>query len=185
MSRVGKKPISIPAGVTVTIDGRQILVKGPKGELSHQLNKAVAAEVQKNEAGDLIIFSIRHEDNKEERAQWGTARAIVQNLITGVTVGFTKDLEVHGVGYRVSASGQKLTLHLGYSHEIVFELPSGISAKVEGEAITLSGIDRQLLGAIAAQIRKMRKPEPYKGKGIKYRDEIIRRKAGKAAKAGE
>jgi large subunit ribosomal protein L6 len=181
MSRVGKKPIIVPAGVEVSIENNNVTVKGPKGALSRQINEVVTIEQKENE----IIVSVENELDTNERAQWGTARAVIANLVKGVTEGFSKKLEVNGVGYRVNLTGRTLVLNVGYSHEVKFDLPEGIEALVEGNLITISGANTDLVGEIAANIRSVRKPEPYKGKGIKYIDEVIRRKAGKAAKASE
>ncbi len=181
MSRIGKKPITIPDGVEISISQGEVVVKNSKGELKVPVAEGVKVEKKDNE----IVVSVKDPENKRDRSLWGTTRTIIANMIIGLTQGFEKKLEVNGVGYKVALSGNKLTLHVGYSHPIDFTLPAGISAKVEGNIITLSGIDKQLVGETAAQIRKIRKPEPYKGKGIKYVDEVIRRKAGKAAKAAE
>lgn len=185
MSRVGKKPLIIPQGVDVTIDGQQVAVKGPKGQLSATINEMVRVAMVEEEGQQQVTVSVADEEHVAQRAQWGTARSVIANLIDGVTEGFTKELEVNGVGYRVAVSGRKVVLNVGYSHPVEFALPEGVDAAVEGNKITLTGIDKQQVGEVAAQIRKVRKPEPYKGKGIKYVDEVIRRKAGKAAKAGE
>lgn len=185
MSRVGKKPVLIPAGVEVTIDGQTVVVKGPKGELSETLNSAAQISLIDGEAGKEIIVSVTDETDKNERAQWGTARALIANMVIGVTDGFEKKLEVNGVGYRVNLQGNTIVLNVGYSHEVRVDLPEGIQAVVEGNNITLTGANKHDVGELADNIRKIRKPEPYKGKGIKYADEIIRRKAGKAQKAGE
>lgn len=185
MSRVGKKPIQIPEKVEVSIDGAKVTVKGPKGEISCIANSLVSVNVVETEEGKVVQVSVKNENNTSEQAQWGTARSCIANLIEGVTEGFSKQLEVNGVGYRVSVAGQTVKLNVGYSHEINYTLPDGVEGKVEENLITLSGIDKQRVGQAAAEIRKFRKPEPYKGKGIKYIDEVIRRKVGKAAKAGE
>ena len=181
MSRVGKKPINIPEGVEVKIENNLVSVKGPKAAISRQINEVVIIEQKDNE----IIVSVTNELDTNHRAQWGTARAVIANLIKGVTEGFSKKLEVNGVGYRVSLSGRMLVLNVGFSHEVKFALPEGVDATVEGNLITISGANPDLVGEVAANIRSIRKPEPYKGKGIKYIDEVIRRKAGKAAKAAE
>lgn len=177
MSRIGKQPINIPAGVTVSVALDSVSVKGPKGELNLSLHPAVTVAQE----GTTLSVKVKNEDDKHERALWGLFARLLNNLMIGVTEGFSKKLEVNGVGYKVAVSGQKLTLHLGYSHPIDFLLPDGVKAEVEKNLITLSGIDKQLVGETAAKIRKLRKPEPYKGKGIKYEDEHIMRKAGKAA----
>ena len=186
MSRVGKKPILIPQGVDVTIDkGPIVFVTGPKGILKQIINTAVSIHIVESDSGKEIQFSVLQEEDKNERSQWGTARALVANMITGVTKGFSKKLEVNGVGYRVNLSGRVLVLIVGFSHEVRIELPEGIEAKVEGNAIEIFGADKYAVGALADNLRKIRKPEPYKGKGIKYAEETIRRKAGKSQKAGE
>ena len=187
MSRVGKKPILIPPGVEVTLSqGPSVLVKGPKGELKQEINSAVSINLVDTADGEKEIqFSVLDEEDKNERSQWGTARALVANMVTGVTKGFSKKLEINGVGYRVNLSGRTLVLIVGFSHEVRVELPEGIDAKVEGNTIEISGAHKYNVGALADSLRKIRKPEPYKGKGIKYAEETIRRKAGKSQKAGE
>ncbi|TAK03293.1 50S ribosomal protein L6 [Patescibacteria group bacterium] len=184
MSRVGKKPIPVPEAVTVTIDGQQVCVKGPLGELRATVHPAVSVTLA--EGGKAVELTVKDQEDVFERSLWGTWRANIANMVVGVTAGFTKALEVNGVGFRVTLSGKKLVLALGFSHDIDFPIPEGITAKVEKNVITLSGPDKIQVGEIAAQIRSLKKPEPYKGKGIKYLDETIRRKAGKAAgKAAE
>jgi large subunit ribosomal protein L6 len=178
MSRIGKKPVVVPAGVQVTLKDNHIKVKGPKGELGRLLPGRVAV---KNEGGSLLVT--RDSDDREARAQHGLARALVQNMVEGVTKGFERKLEINGVGYRAEVSGDKVTLALGYSHPIVFQLPKGIAAKVEKNLITLAGADRELLGEAAAKLRSFRPPEPYKGKGVKYMEEFIKRKVGKTGAA--
>ena len=180
MSRVGKKPIQIPEGVEVKIDNNLVSVKGPKGTLFQQINSTVFLEIKD---GKELEVTVKNETDKNERSQWGTARAVIANMIKGVVEEFEKKLEVNGVGYRVSMSGKTVVLVVGYSHDVKFPLPEGINATVEGNVITITGSDKHLVGEIAANIRKVRKPEPYKGKGIKYIDEVIRRKAGKSQKA--
>jgi len=177
MSRLGKLPIKIPTGTQVNLSNSFITVKGPKGELKQELSKKVKVEIKNDE----IVLSINDINNKEEKSFWGLFRALINNMVTGVNDGYSKKLEIKGVGYKAAVVGNKLTLNLGFSHPVEFILPEGISALVEGNSITISGIDKQLVGELSAQIRKLRKPEPYKGKGIRYSDEIIRRKAGKAA----
>ncbi|MBT4277795.1 50S ribosomal protein L6 [Candidatus Falkowbacteria bacterium] len=181
MSRIGKQPITVPDGVEITISDKVVIAKNSKGELTLMLNSYVKVEQKDKE----IIVSIKDENNKKQKAFWGLTRTLIFNMIEGLTKGFEKTLEVNGVGYKVALAGNKLTLNVGYSQPVDFEIPQGLTAKVEGNKITLSGTDKQLVGQTAAKIRKVRKPEPYKGKGIKYIDEIIRRKAGKAAKASE
>jgi large subunit ribosomal protein L6 len=176
MSRVGKKPIELPKGVTVQVTGDVITVKGPKGQLKMDVHEAIKVAVEGNE-----LVCTRADDSRISRAAHGLVRAHAANLVRGVSDGFTRRLEINGVGYRAEASGKKLTLQLGYSHPIEFPLPEGISAAVEKNQIVLSSIDKQALGLCAAKVRAFRPPEPYKGKGIKYADEIIQRKVGKAA----
>jgi len=184
MSRVGKKPIDIPSGVEVKTEilpsgGTQLIIKGPKGQLEREIIPAVKVEINNNQ----ILIKVQRENDKRERAWWGLFRALIANMVEGVTKGFEKQLEFSGVGFKVAVQGNKLVLNVGFSHPVDFPLPTGISAKVENSLITLNGIDRELLGETAANIRKIKKPEPYKGKGIKYATETIRRKAGKAAKS--
>ncbi len=185
MSRIGKKPILLPAGVEVTLDRHTLTVKGPKGTLSGSIHPFIEASLVDGEDGKELVFSLRGEATAEAAAQWGTARANAANMVQGVSVGFSKSLEVNGVGFRVAVTGKNLNLVLGFSHDINFAIPEGIVMTVEKNVITISGIDRHLVGETAARIRSLKKPEPYLGKGIKYTDEIIRRKAGKAAKSGE
>ncbi len=180
MSRIGKQIITIPAGVTVTATGGLLKVTGPKGTLERPLNPIVTVTV----ADNTIAFTVANPDEKSERSLWGTWGAHVNNMITGVTQGFTKQLEINGVGYRAAMQGKDLKLEVGYSHPVIFELPAGIQGTVEKNLITLVGFDKELLGMIAAKLRAVRKPEPYKGKGIKYLTETIRRKAGKTASKG-
>ncbi|MBI2551035.1 50S ribosomal protein L6 [Candidatus Uhrbacteria bacterium] len=185
MSRIGKQPISLPSGVTCTIDGTSVSVKGPKGELKQAFHSAVRVLLESIDGTESIVLSVAHPEQVDERSVWGTTRAILSNMVEGVTKGFEKKLEVIGVGFRAQVSGNKLTLEVGYSHPVVFLVPEGIKATVADQIITLSGFDAQLIGETAAQIRAIRKPEPYNGTGIKYVDEVIRRKAGKAAKTAE
>lgn len=175
MSRVGKKPISIPKGVEVKIEGSLVTVKGPKGELKRQIHPAVVV----NQDGDNLIVSVRN-GNRQSRSLQGLFRVLIDNMVIGVSKGFEKALEIVGIGYRAELKGRIAVFSLGYSHPVNFELPEGVDAKIERSKVTLSGIDKQLLGETAARIRRLRKPEPYKGKGIKYANEVIRRKAGKA-----
>ena len=175
MSRIGKKPVAMPAGVTATIDGGQLSVKGPKGTLTMPLADLISYEVQ-----DGAISVQPANDTKQARSFWGMQRTLVQNLITGVTEGFTKTLEITGVGYRANAQGKNLKLQLGYSHDVDFAVPEGITiATPDQTTVNITGIDKQKVGQVAAEIRRWRKPEPYKGKGIKYAHEKIRRKEGK------
>jgi large subunit ribosomal protein L6 len=178
MSRIGKKPVTVPSGVQVTLKEGTLAVKGPKGELKRPLPSLVQVKVDKQ-----TITVVRQADDPPSRAQHGLVRALVQNMVEGVTKGFERKLEINGVGYKAEVAGQKITLNLGYSHPIVFELPKGIGAKVEKNQLTLNGSDRELLGQMAAKIRGFRPPEPYKGKGIKYQEETIRRKVGKTGAA--
>lgn len=178
MSRIGKLPVAIPAGVKVSLDGNSMTVKGPKGTLSQVLHERISIAVETEQ----IVVS-RSTDEKSDTALHGLTRALINNMVVGVTTGFKKDLEINGVGYRAEISGKTLTMSLGYSHPVVYELPEGISVEIEKQTkLSVSGIDKQLVGSAAAKIRSFRKPEPYKGKGIKYADERIVRKAGKAGK---
>jgi len=177
MSRIGKKPVAIPAGVSVTVGATEVKVKGPKGELSLPV-PASCKVTQEN--GEIIVT--RAGDEKFMRASHGTTRAHLNNMVNGVTTGFTKDLEIVGVGYKAEAKGTTLTLTIGYSHLVTFTAPHGVTIETpEPTKIKISGIDRQKVGQVAAEIRAIRPPEPYKGKGIKYIDEHIERKAGKSA----
>ena len=179
MSRIGKQPIELPKGVTANITNSTIEIKGPKGTLREVLHP----HVRVSQDGTVLTVSVVNENNKQDRALWGLFGSLVRNMVTGVTTGFQKKLEINGVGYKVALQGKELVLHVGYSHPVHFSLAEGIKAEIEKNVITLSCINKQLLGETAARIRKIRKPEPYKGKGIKYADEVLRRKAGKAAKA--
>lgn len=179
MSRIGKQPIPLPEGVNVSLNGRILEVRGKRGELRLKLHPAIHVVQEKQQ----LIVSVEHADDKSERALWGLFRNLVRNQIEGVTVGFKKSLELVGVGYRVSVSGSNLTFNVGFSHPVVMTLPDGVTASVEKNIITLEGNDKQIIGEVAASIRRIRKPEPYKGKGIKYVGEVVRRKAGKAAKS--
>ncbi len=181
MSRLGKLPIKFGAGVQVRAEGQKLFFKGPKGELSLMVNPVIAVKI----GTDEITIEPQDKQHKQASALWGLVWSLVGNAVEGVSQGFVKKLEINGVGYRATVSGRKLNLNLGYSHPIEFPLPEGINALVEGNTITLSGIDKGLLGETAAQIRKLRQPEPYKGKGVKYSDEVIRRKAGKSAAKGK
>lgn len=174
MSRIGKKPVTVPEKVSVTILDRKIDVKGPNGQLSLNHSAGVTVVME----GNLIQVQPASSSSKD-RALWGLTRTLVDNMVTGVTVGFKKNLEFTGVGYKAAASGTKLTLNLGFSHPIDYELPVGVSAKVDKNSIELSGASKELVGFAAAKIRSFRPPEPYKGKGIRYSDEVIIRKAGK------
>jgi large subunit ribosomal protein L6 len=176
MSRIGRKPIEIPKGVQVTITADAINAKGPKGTLKLARHKAVEIKEEKG----TLVFARSGEDGPE-RAAHGLMRALVANLLTGVTQGFSKSLEINGVGYKAEIKGTMVVLSLGFSHPVEYKLPEGISAKVDKNLLILSGIDKELVGAAAAKIRSFRPPEPYKGKGIKYVEETIIRKAGKTA----
>ncbi|MFH0818900.1 MAG: 50S ribosomal protein L6 [Patescibacteria group bacterium] len=177
MSRIGKKPINIPEKVSVEIAPNQIKIKGPKGELTQFIHPDIMVKQVDNE----LIVDANNKDIKQGRALWGTFASIINNMVIGVTQGFSKSLEINGVGFGWEMQGNKLNLKVGFSHPVVFEMPKGIEGKTDKNTLTITGIDKQLVGAIAAEIRKIKKPEPYKGKGIKYSDEIIRRKAGKQA----
>lgn len=178
MSRIGKLPISVPAGVEIKIDGANVEVKGPKGTLSHQLPALVSVAL---EEGSLQVN--RDNESRDARARHGLTRSLLNNMVIGVTEGFTKKLEIVGTGYRVVAKGSDLEFSLGFSHTVPVKAPEGITFAVESPTkFSVSGIDKQQVGEIAAQIRRIRKPEPYKGKGIRYAGENVRRKAGKAGK---
>ena len=178
MSRIGKTPIPIPAGVDVTISDREVKVKGPKGELSYVVKGPVAAVIEDNE-----VKVSRDGDDREARAMHGLTRSLIENMVVGVTQGYSKELEIVGTGYRVAAKGKGLEFQLGFSHPVVVEAPEGIEFKVENQTkFSVSGIDKQLVGETAAKIRKSRAPEPYKGKGVRYAGEQVRRKVGKAGK---
>jgi large subunit ribosomal protein L6 len=180
MSRIGRKPLEIPKGVQVSITKDSVQTKGPKGTLSLKRHKDIEIKQAKDEGKDVIVFERTGEEGPV-RAAHGLMRALVGNMLTGVTTGFTRELEINGVGYKAELKGPKIVLSLGFSHPIEFSLPEGISAKVDKNMLTLSGIDRQAVGAAAAKVRSFRPPEPYKGKGIKYKEETILRKAGKTA----
>ena len=179
MSRIGKTPITIPSGVTVSIENRTVTVKGVKGELSYTVRR----EIKVNHVDDQLTFEIA-KPTKESNAFWGLTRALIANMIHGVAEGYEKKLELVGVGYRAKLEGTSLVLSLGFSHPVIVEAPQGITFEVpENTSIFVKGFDKDLVGLTAAKIRKLRKPEPYKGKGIKYEGEIVRRKAGKTGKA--
>ena len=175
MSRIGKKPVPVPSGVSITIDGQTVKVKGSKGEMQARLVDLVNV---KHENDEIVVSPV--DQSKPARSAWGLSRTLIANLITGVTDGFTKKLEINGVGYRAALQGQGLQLNLGYSHDVVYAIPQGIDIKVpKPTEIVVSGIDKQRVGQVAAEIRAWRPPEPYKGKGVKYADETIFRKEGK------
>lgn len=182
MSRIGKKPIKIPKDVTATLSGHNLVIKGPKGELALKLHPKVSIEIIEDGEEKKLLVKVVSPDNVEDRALWGLFRALIENNMVGVTSGYRKQLEINGVGYRVAQTGNKLKLEVGFSHPVDFSVPEGVKLSVEKNIITIDGIDKQLVGEVAAQIRRIKPPEPYKGKGIKYSDEIIRRKAGKAMK---
>ena len=175
MSRIGKKPVAIPAGVTASLADGGLSVKGPKGQLTMPMSELISYEIK-----DEGVSVQPANKSKEARAFWGMQRTLVQNLVTGVTEGFTKILDITGVGYRATAQGKVLKLQLGYSHDVNFDVPEGIEIKTpDNTTVEITGIDKQKVGQVAAEIRRWRKPEPYKGKGIKYRGEYIFRKEGK------
>ncbi|MCA3630092.1 MAG: 50S ribosomal protein L6 [Methylobacterium sp.] len=175
MSKVGKKPVDVPSGVTPRVEGQKVSVKGPKGELSFLVPDDVAVTLE----GNQISVNPRTETRKA-RAMWGTSRASINNIVTGVSKGFEKKLEINGVGYKAAAAGKALNLSLGYSHEVIYSVPAGITVVTpKPTEIVISGIDRQQVGQVAAEIRAYRGPEPYKGKGVKYEGEFIFRKEGK------
>jgi large subunit ribosomal protein L6 len=177
MSRIGKQPIAIPSGVTITVDQSLITVAGSKGTLNQATLEGVTVTV-----ADGVANVTRINDEPKNRAKHGLMRTLVNNMVVGVTTGFSKQLEINGVGYRVAQQGTSLKLNLGFSHDVIFPIPAGITAGTEQNVITISGIDKQQVGQVAADIRKLKKPEPYKGKGIKYVGERIIRKSGKSGK---
>ena len=179
MSRIGRHPIAVPAGVTVTIDeGNNVVVKGPKGQLEQAVNPNISVELK-----DGQVYVTRPNDEKENRAMHGLYRALIANMVTGVTTGFTKTLQLVGTGYRAEAKGTTLTINVGYSHPVVFEAPANITFATPNQTtIEVSGMNKQVVGNLAADIRAVRPPEPYKGKGIKYATEVVRRKEGKTGK---
>ena len=178
MSRIGRLPIDIPSGVDITIDGQHVAVKGPKGELALTVKEPIEAQKVENQ-----VIVTRPDDERASRSLHGLSRTLINNLIIGVTEGYKKELEIVGTGYRIASQGQGVEFQLGYSHPITVEPPAGITFTVEGNTkLVVSGIDKQAVGEVAANIRKLRKPEPYKGKGVRYAGENVRRKAGKAGK---
>jgi large subunit ribosomal protein L6 len=180
MSRIGKQPVAIPQGVQVTLDGRTIACKGPKGTLKIALAEGIDAKVENN----TVIIS-RQNDEKLVRAMHGTTRALLRNMVDGVTKGYQKSLEIVGVGYRAQLQGKKIILNVGFANTIEVQIPDGVTVAVPDQNhVNVSGVDKALVGQVAANIRAARKPEPYKGKGVRYADEVVRRKAGKAAAAG-
>jgi len=179
MSRIGKLPITVPSGVDVQIDGRTVTFKGPKGTLSHTVIEPIT--VERDDSGAVVVK--RPDDERRSKAYHGLSRSLLNNLVVGVTAGYEKKLEIHGVGYRVALKGGNLEFALGFSHPVVIEAPEGITFTVESPTrFSVSGIDKQLVGEISANIRKLRKPDPYKGKGVRYSGETIRRKVGKTGK---
>jgi large subunit ribosomal protein L6 len=179
VSRIGKLPVPVPSGVDVTIDGQQVIVKGPKGTLSH----TVAEPISVDRAEDGTIHVARPDDERLSKSLHGLSRTLIANMVTGVTAGYSKTLEIVGTGYRVTAKGSDLEFALGFSHPVLVIPPDGISFRVEVPTrFVVEGIDKQKVGEVAANIRKLRKPDPYKGKGVRYQGEVIRRKAGKAGK---
>jgi large subunit ribosomal protein L6 len=177
MSRVGKQPITIPSGVTITVDTDFITVNGPKGSLKQFTMPGV--KISQNEG---VLAVERDNDERQNRARHGLMRSLVDNMVTGVSQGFEKKLEINGVGYRVQQQGADLKFNLGFSHDVMYKIPAGITTNIEQNVITISGTDKQQVGQVAAEIRALKKPEPYKGKGIKYVDERIIRKSGKSGK---
>jgi large subunit ribosomal protein L6 len=179
MSRIGKLPIPVPGGVDVTIEGQHVTVKGPKGTLNHTVVEPIT--VRRGDDGALQVS--RPDDERESRSLHGLSRTLIANMVTGVTSGYTKTLEIVGTGYRVTARGSNLEFALGYSHPVMVEAPDGITFRVETPTrFAVEGIDKQKVGEVAANIRKLRKPDPYKGKGVRYQGEVVRRKAGKTGK---
>jgi large subunit ribosomal protein L6 len=179
MSRIGRKPITVPAGVTVELQDRHVKVTGPKGTLELDLMQNINVTQAEN-----VLTVTKAVENAETQASYGLSRTLIDNMVIGVSTGFTRALEINGVGFRAALAGNVITLSLGFSHPVVFQLPAGVEAKIEKNVITLSGFDKQAVGQVAANLRALKKPEPYKGKGIKYVEERIRRKAGKTATKG-
>ncbi len=181
MSRIGKKPIIIPQGVTVSLEGKTVTVKGPKGELTQVLHPKVSVALENQE----IKVLVENSEATDQRALWGLFRTLLNNMVEGVNRGFSKQLEINGIGFKAQLERDKLILNLGFSHPVEYAIAPGIQITVEKNLITIAGIDKQKVGQVAAEIRSLKKPEPYKGKGIKYLDEVIRRKAGKVVKSSE
>lgn len=177
MSRLGKLPIELKEGIQVKLDGGFVIVKGPNGELREKLHPKVKIEINAQE----VKVSVNNPEEKKEKALWGLFASLIRNMVKGVKDGFEKKLEINGVGFRAAVSGRKLVLNVGFSHPVEYNLPEGINAQVDGNIIIISGASKQLVGEVAAQVRRIKKPEPYKGKGIKYVEEIIIRKEGKTA----
>jgi large subunit ribosomal protein L6 len=181
MSRIGKQPIDLPSGVDLTIDAGKVIVKGPLGSIAVPIPPHAKVELQSDPREARV--TVENETDIDQRAIWGLARQLVANAVAGVQKSYEKSLEFVGVGFRVSVEGRKVMMEVGFSHKVEFPLPEGIDAKVDKQILTISGIEKQMVGEVASQIRRIRPPEPYKGKGIKYTDEVVRRKPGKAAKA--
>jgi large subunit ribosomal protein L6 len=179
MSRLGKKPITIPQGVDFRIENNQIIVKGPKGEIKYLKHPVVVLGLENSSVG----VSVQDPSQKHQKALWGTFVRLIKNMIEGVTNGFEKKLQLVGVGFKAQVTGDKLTLNVGFSHPVNYKIPSGVKISVEKDIVTVSGVDKQIVGEVAAQIRKIKKPEPYKGVGIRYFGESVRTKAGKKAAA--
>jgi large subunit ribosomal protein L6 len=179
MSRIGRKPLPLPKGVTIAQKNGAVSVKGPKGELSKPLPAGISFKTE----GDKLLVS-RADDSRENRAKHGLVRAHLANMVKGVTDGWTRELEINGVGYRAEVTGDTMTMALGYSHPVIFKLPKGVAAKVDKNRVMLTSADRDLVGQTAAKVRELRGPEPYKGKGIKYAEEVIKKKVGKAGATG-
>ena len=179
MSRIGRMPVPVPGGVDVTIDGQQVTVKGPKGTLSH----VVAEPITVNRGDDGALQVVRPDDERESKSLHGLSRTLIANMVTGVTAGYIKNLEIVGTGYRVQARGSDLEFALGFSHPVLVSAPDGITFRVENPTrFSVEGIDKQKVGEVAANIRRLRRPDPYKGKGVRYQGEVVRRKAGKTGK---
>ena len=179
MSRIGKMPVPVPGGVDVTIDGQQVTVKGPKGTLSH----VVAEPITVNKGDDGVLQVVRPDDERISKSLHGLSRTLIANMVTGVTAGYTKNLEIVNTGYRVQARGRDLEFALGFSHPVLVAAPDGITFRVENPTrFSVEGIDKQKVGEVAANIRRLRRPDPYKGKGVRYQGEVVRRKAGKTGK---
>lgn len=182
MSRIGKKPIFLPAGVTATVGNDNVVIKGSKGELTLKMHPHAHVAVTEDEGKTRVDVTV-DDPESEDRAVWGTMRALLAQKVKGVTEGYTKTLELNGVGFRMNVQGKVLVCSLGFSHEVRYDLPANLEAKIDNNVLTLTSTDAELVGRVASEIRSLKKPEPYKGKGFKYTDEVIRRKAGKAAKS--
>jgi len=180
MSRIGKKLIQLPTGVTIQVNDGVLVAKGPKGELTQELSSQVIVETESTDKGDAAQVTVK--DNDQDSAIWGTTRALIANMVHGVSEGWQKILELNGVGFKMEVKGSMVVMRLGFSHAIEYQLADGIEAKIEGNTLIIDGINKQVVGQTASEIRSLKKPEPYKGKGFKYKEEILRRKAGKSAK---